>query len=55
MYDAVNNVYFCEATDSIKYHSPNANLWLSDCVYFHRMYVCMYVGPMYVCVLVVCV
>ena len=25
-YDAVNNVYFCEATDSIQYHPPDANL-----------------------------
>ena len=41
VYDAVNNVYFCEATDSIQYHPPDANL---DCdsVYFHRMYVCIY-------------
>ena len=35
VYDAVNNVYFCEATDSIQYHPPDANL---DCD-------CQTVGP----------
>ena len=24
--NAVNNVYFCEATDSLQYHPPDANL-----------------------------
>ena len=44
VYDAVNNVYFCEATDSIQYHPPNANLECdSQSVYFHCMYVFMYV------------
>ena len=46
MYDAVNNVYFCEATDSIQCHPPNANLEC-ECqtvsIFTVCLYVCMYV------------
>ena len=42
VYNAVNNVYFCEATDSIQYLD-----WLSDCLFspYVCRYVCMYVCP----------